>query len=172
MTDEPVDTQSHIEPHRSSGRPSSYSDEIAEKICDGLANGRSLRQICKDEGMPDRGTVLRWEDKNPDFAAKCTRARGWQGEYVFDEIGEIENAVLVGKITPEQAKVVIGSKQWRAGRLAPKRYGVKVTQELHGPDGGPIKHEHEHSGDESFAAIVAALEAAGRAKSSGGSSSS
>jgi hypothetical protein len=29
--------------------------------------------------------------------------------------------------------------QWRASKLAPKKYGDKVQQEVSGPDGGPVQ---------------------------------
>jgi hypothetical protein len=47
---------------RKRGRPSDYTDDIATAICDRLAKGESLRAICATEGMPDKATVLRWED--------------------------------------------------------------------------------------------------------------
>jgi hypothetical protein len=89
--------------------------------------------------MPDRSTVLRWEDEKPDFAAKCARARAWQGDYLFDEMGIIESDVMSGKIDHNQARVVLSSKQWRASKLAPKKYGERVTQEHVGKDDGPIQ---------------------------------
>jgi hypothetical protein len=39
------------------GRPTAYSSEIAERILDGLAHGRTLLDICDDEGMPTSRTV-------------------------------------------------------------------------------------------------------------------
>jgi hypothetical protein len=57
------------------GRPSLYSPEIAEEICERLASGESMRRICQDEHMPGRRTVEGWMDADPDFRAKCARAR-------------------------------------------------------------------------------------------------
>jgi hypothetical protein len=45
---------------RKRGRPSTYSFERAEFICERLAYGESLRQICSDESMPSRRTVFQW----------------------------------------------------------------------------------------------------------------
>jgi hypothetical protein len=41
------------------GRPSHYSAEIADTICNRLAGGESLRAICANAGMPNRATVSR-----------------------------------------------------------------------------------------------------------------
>ena len=49
------------------GRPSHYSAEIADTICDRLAGGESLRAICADAGMPDRATVCRWLARYEEF---------------------------------------------------------------------------------------------------------
>jgi len=42
------------------GRPPNFSAEIAEAICDRLAEGESLRAICADAGMLGKATVFRW----------------------------------------------------------------------------------------------------------------
>jgi len=39
------------------GRPTSYNDKMAEKICSLIAEGSSLRSICKRNEMPDKATV-------------------------------------------------------------------------------------------------------------------
>lgn len=111
---------------RGPGRPSKFTPQLADEICRRLSEGQGLRTICLDKRMPDRGTVLRWEEQDSDFAAKCARARDYQADWIFDDIANMENGILAGEITPEQGRVVIGSKQWRAGRLAPKRYGDKT----------------------------------------------
>ena len=59
-----------------SGRPSLYTAEIAERILDGLSNGRRLADICGDPGMPSSATVWQWvaEDRQG-FAARYRAAR-------------------------------------------------------------------------------------------------
>lgn len=132
-------------------RPSSYSEEIAERICDGLMDGRSMRQICEDDGMPHRSTVLRWMAENEAFAAKCAHARELQADLMDDKILEVAEAC-----TPASApadKVKIAAYQWRASKLAPKKYGDKVQHVGGGPDDAPIRHAVELT-DEQLAAIA------------------
>ena len=45
---------------RTKGRPSLYTKALAAKICLRLAEGETLRSICRDKAMPDKATVLRW----------------------------------------------------------------------------------------------------------------
>jgi hypothetical protein len=121
------------------GRPSLYSEELADLICEDLGNGKSLREICKAEGMPDRSTVLRWMQTNEAFATKCARTReGPQAEHVVDEIVEVEKGALAGTITSDIARVLISSKQWRASKLAPKKYGEKLETTVKGDPDNPL----------------------------------
>jgi hypothetical protein len=122
------------------GRPSKYSDELADIICERLMDGKSLREICRDDdAMPHRITVIRWMAADPAFATKCAYAREEQGDYMDDLILETANAC-----TPETAaadRVKIAAYQWRAAKLRPKKYGDNSKHTLSGPDDGPIKVE-------------------------------
>ena len=111
-------------------RPSSYSDEIADMICERLMDGDSLVKICADDDMPHRRTVIRWMAANEDFATRCARAREAQADYMDDLILEVAN-----ESTPETAasdRVKISAYQWRASKLAPKRYGDKLGLDVQG----------------------------------------
>lgn len=107
-------------------RPSSFTEEIAQRVIDGLADGQSLRKVCSADDMPHRSTVMRWMDENADFAAKCARAREVGTDGIHDDMEDIEDRTLSGEIDPRVANVVLSSKQWRASKLAPKKWGTKV----------------------------------------------
>jgi len=113
-----------------------YSDELAERICEQLADGQSLRAICAADGMPDRTTVMRWQASNPEFATKCARAREAQADHLFEGMAEIESGVLSGAVDAQAARVVLSSQQWRASKLRPKVYGDKTT--LSGDADNPV----------------------------------
>lgn len=42
------------------GRPSIYTPDILDRICERLSNGEAMRSICASADMPDRSTVQRW----------------------------------------------------------------------------------------------------------------
>tara|TARA_R110000851_G_scaffold113742_1_gene238560 strand:- start:45 stop:680 length:636 start_codon:yes stop_codon:yes gene_type:complete len=48
----------------STGRPSIYTEEIADEILYQVMCGKSIRTICSAEGMPERRTVLLWKANN------------------------------------------------------------------------------------------------------------
>jgi hypothetical protein len=97
-----------------------------------------MRKICADADMPDRRTVERWMKADPEFAARCARAREEQAEAHHEEMDDIEAKTLAGTLNPQAASVVLANKRWRMEKLKPKVYGAKIQQELSGPDGGPI----------------------------------
>lgn len=103
------------------------SPEMEQTILERLMDGDSLRRICQEDGMPDRTTVLRWAESDDEFAAKYARARVIQAHTVNDDMQELEDKVLSGEVEPGAARVILGSKQWRAAKLLPKVYGEKVA---------------------------------------------
>jgi hypothetical protein len=116
-----------------------YSEDLAYEICNRLAEGESIRQICRDDHMPSRVTVFRWQNEKPEFVANIMRAREGQADCLHDDMADIEGEVRSGSLDPQAARVIIWSKQWRAGKLAPKKYGDKSAVEVSGKDGGPIE---------------------------------
>lgn len=118
------------------GRPSDFSQEIADTICERLIDGESLRKICAGDDMPNRSTVLRWMDADEAFAAKCARAREIQADSLFDQMQDIADEGNADDV--QRAKLRVSTLQWRASKLAPKKYGDKTTTEHTGADGGPI----------------------------------
>lgn len=121
------------------GRPTLYSEKLVDEICNRLSNDESLRNICSDPSMPERVTVMRWLTKYPDFVAKYMRARDTQADNVFEDMSNIEQRVLDGELDPNAARVALWSKQWRASKLAPKKYNDKTM--IVGGDGGAVKIE-------------------------------
>lgn len=105
-------------------RPSSYSSEIAERIIEGLLDGKSLRRICEADDMPHRATILRWMGDDDEFATKCARAREMQADLMDDLI--LETADASKPETAASDRVKIAAYQWRAAKLQPKKYGDKL----------------------------------------------
>jgi hypothetical protein len=64
------------------GRPSTFTQAIADEICERLGNGEPLAQICRDDHMPGLTTVYDWQNGREEFSASIARAR----EAGFDQI--------------------------------------------------------------------------------------
>ncbi|MDK4688510.1 hypothetical protein [Kingella negevensis] len=109
------------------GRPSIYTDELAKEICKRIADGESLRAICRDEHMPHRDTVRTWLNESSKFSAQYARARELQADYFVDEIIEIaDNANAESSVEVQKAKLRIDTRKWAAEKLSSKAYGAKV----------------------------------------------
>lgn len=120
---------------RKIGRPSKYSDELAEKICEKIANGRSLRSICAEDGMPPMKTIYRWLEANEEFRHQYARARDKQADYFAEEIIEIADSAEAESAAVSKAKLQIDARKWAASKIAPKKYGDKQEIDVKSSDG-------------------------------------
>jgi hypothetical protein len=121
---------------------STYSAAIATKICEMLVEGKSLRQICEEPGMPNKATVLRWlaDEKKSDFRDQYARAREMQAEAMAEEIIEIADdgrndwmEVLskdgenvgwrVNGEAVQRSRLRVDARKWLMSKLLPKKYG-------------------------------------------------
>jgi hypothetical protein len=100
---------------------------VAGRIFERLANGESLLAICRDPAMPGRTTVLGWIERDPAFAAAYARARDHQADALDDEMAEVMSDVKAGRMDPAAARVWLSGAQWRAAKLAPRRYGDSLN---------------------------------------------
>lgn len=115
------------------GRPSKYTQAIADEICERLAQGESLRAICRDEHMPPEVTVRRWvvQDVNG-IAAQYTRARDMGLDTTAEECREIADE---GSGDVARDRLRFDERRWYLSKLAPKRYGDKQQVEHSGSVG-------------------------------------
>jgi hypothetical protein len=118
-----------------SGRPSSYTDAIAEAICEMLAEGMPMRAICRREGMPSQAAVYRWLENNEAFRERYVRAREVQAHVIAEQaLAEAERAE-----DAQLGRLAFDARRWFAGKVLPKVYGDRHQHEHSGPGGGPIK---------------------------------
>lgn len=106
------------------GRPSIYSEEITDDLCEQLAQGKTLGQVCEAERMPSLRSVYSWLETNEDFLHKYTRARGRQAAHYADEIITIADNCTDAAI----ARLQVDARKWHASKTAPKKYGDKIEQ--------------------------------------------
>lgn len=108
---------------RLSGRSTLYRESLAEQILARLAQGESLRAICRADGMPDESTVRLWaiEDR-AGFAPRYARARDLGLDALADVLLEIPD------IAPDAAsgRLRFEVLRWYLSKLAPKRYGERL----------------------------------------------
>ena len=130
-----------------------YTQDIADTICKRIAEGESLRSICADDSMPCRFTVLKWLKDIDGFSIQYAQARESQMELLGAEILEIAEETPMMTITfgesgektcidnagIQRNRLRVDTRKWLMSKLAPKKYGDRVTQEVTGKDGGPVE---------------------------------
>lgn len=112
-------------------------NEIFSQIMSHIINGRSLRTILKDHGMPSPETFYRWLNDDDKKAKHYARACEYRADAIFDEIIEIadesERDTIVhddGRETANsewinRSRLRVDARKWIASKLAPKKYGDK-----------------------------------------------
>jgi hypothetical protein len=107
-----------------------YDDATKNAMVDSLLvqieAGKSMREVCRMDGMPDHTTVIRWMRDDASLATRYARARMAQADVLFDRMEAVEEAVSAGTMDSHAARVVLDSMRWRASKLAPKVYGDRL----------------------------------------------
>lgn len=117
---------------KKAGRPSSYTEETGNAICERLMSGESLRSICSDEAMPEKPTVLRWLRDIEQFRTQYTIAREVQMELMAEEILSIsdddsgDDTPFTGVNHVNRHRLMVDTRKWIMSKLAPKKYGDKL----------------------------------------------
>lgn len=118
-------------------RPNPLDEGILDRICDGLVEGHSIKKVCEPDDMPHWTMVYRTMAKDPAFANEIARAREAQQEVIADDI--VDKADKATEKDYNSVKLQIWARQWRAAKLAPKKYGDKQVTEVTGANGGPLQ---------------------------------
>ena len=106
------------------------TQQLENEILTALENGEGLNAWCKAENRPSRSTVLKWQRENLEFQTKCAHAREAAGELAAEKHNEVIDGCLSGQVPADIAGRVLSGLQWRASKLASKKYGEKVGLDL------------------------------------------
>lgn len=125
------------------GRPSIFTKELGDKICERIALGESIRTICKEEEMPSAVSIYNWllDDDKKEFFKKYARAKDAQAELMFDELLEIADdgsndwmtktfgdteIEVENKEVVNRSKLRVDTRKWYLSKVLPKKYGDKL----------------------------------------------
>lgn len=123
------------------GRPSDYTQDLADRICEQLAEGTSLRTVCLSEDMPSARTVFRWLRTHEDFCQQYARAKEESADAMSEDILDIADdgtndwmTITKGKDTYEvpnqevlqRSRLRVDTRKWIMSKMKPKKYGDKL----------------------------------------------
>jgi hypothetical protein len=133
------------------GRPSIYTPELAAYICAQIAEGKSVRTICLPDDMPHMTTIFEWIANRPEFSKQYAYARDMQADKMAEETIQIADDGLNDTYLDDdgnkrtdhdviaRSRLRVDARKWYASKLAPKKYGDRITQEHTGAGGGAIE---------------------------------
>jgi Bacteriophage Sf6, terminase small subunit-like len=141
------------------GRPTLYTPELADEICDVVAtNSCGISTLCEQNPhWPAKTNLYIWLRKYPDFRNKYTQAKEDQVEtYVelMQEVLEEEHHYIDEngnkRVDVGLLRVKIDVIKWQAGKLKAKKYGDKLETLQLDKDSELHKSvmEHKHRLDE------------------------
>lgn len=125
------------------GRPTTYSEELANKFFAKLKLGKSVKTICRSDDMPSKGTIFNWLTDVDGFLDKYELNKRIGIEALMDEAIDIaddgtndfmEDEYMKGK-TPgyqlngeniQRSKLRVDTRLKIAAKLIPKKYGDKL----------------------------------------------
>ena len=128
------------------GRPTDYSLEITDLICERLASGESMRAISRDEDMPCMSTLFLWLRTHEEFSEQYAKAKEESADALVEDMldiadNQVSQPLLVngepveidGKLIEvrdgpavQHAKLRVDTRKWAASKLKPKKYGDRL----------------------------------------------
>lgn len=137
----------------SGGRPSTYTQELADKICEELALGKSMRTVTEPEDMPAMSSVFKWLRENKQFSEQYEIAKQESADAMAEELLYISDTPVMGEIKTIKAngdieikqdemlghrRLQVDSRKWLMSKMKPKKYGDKIDVTSGGEKIAPV----------------------------------
>lgn len=125
------------------GRPTDYSEELADEFARRVASGRSVLSVCGDLDMPSDTTVYRWRQEKTEFRDKLAYAREDRLEAYADQMHALGSRVIEEvDLDPQRVNAAVNAID-KAARLQAPKQRIEMT----GKDGGAIEVEDKSAYD-------------------------
>lgn len=128
------------------GRPTDYTSELSDSVCQRLASGESMRSVSRDDAMPAMTTLFRWLREKDDFRQQYEKAKEESADALVEDMLDIADNQVSQPVLVEGKPVMMGDKpvmvrdgpsvqharlrvdtrKWAASKLKPKKYGEKL----------------------------------------------
>lgn len=123
------------------GRPEIYTQELADRVCEKIAEGYSMRTVCAPDDMPGLTTVFKWLRTNDEFAKQYARATEERTEAMSEDILDIaddgsndlmtiqkgkEIYTVENKEVTNRSRLRVDTRKWLMAKMKPKKYGDKL----------------------------------------------
>ena len=108
------------------GQPTAFTQAKADYICQRLAIGEPLSQICQSERLPTIATVYNWQATRPDFFDASLRAKEQGTHCIADDCIKIADD---DELEPHDKRIRIDTRLRLIGMWNRKAYGERQVIE-------------------------------------------
>lgn len=128
------------------------TDDLLEQIFERVAKGESLNKICSEPNMPTRKSFYEWVAQDETVLLRYEFAMIMRADTYAEETIEIADESsndwttdkngysIVDHEAINRSRLRVDARKWYASKLAPKKYGDKVTNEIQGNPEQPVAH--------------------------------
>lgn len=133
------------------GRPTDYTSDLGDIICQGIAKGSSMVRVCEnDDDLPEPRTVYRWLREHTEFRQNYEKAKEDQADRMVEEMLEIaddgsndwmeankpgDEGYKANGEHIQRSRLRLDARKWVASKFKAKKYGDKITTEHTGTIG-------------------------------------
>ena len=124
------------------GRPTDYTKDIADKICEQLAMGISMRTVSRDDSFPAMSTMFKWLREHKEFSEQYEKAKQESTDAMAEDILDIaDNGTndwierenkdgstyeVVNNDAIQRSRLRVDTRKWLMAKMRPKKYGDHI----------------------------------------------
>ena len=98
--------------------------EVRAKILEGIIDGKSLRTIAAEDGMPSVSTIMRWLQDDEEWREQYVRAREAGDDAMAEDIQAIADRT---DLDANDKRIRVDARKWLLSKRQPKKYGDATT---------------------------------------------
>jgi len=109
------------------GRPSEYSEEEGQQICEWIQDGESLQKYCEVTNRKP-ATIYRWLMRDEKFRAAYAHAMENRADTLVDQmLGIADGCLPTSMEAVKKAELQINTRKWCAERMRPSKWGLQQS---------------------------------------------
>jgi hypothetical protein len=117
--------------------------EVIERLLGGIADGKTLRALCREDGMPNWRTVYDWIEADAELAAQVARARELGFDAIAEDVFDIADGTRASSEHVQLSKMRIDTRLKLLACWSPKKYGNKQDVSIGNKEGETLKVENK-----------------------------
>jgi hypothetical protein len=120
------------------GRPTKYTPQLADEICDAIASSELglAHLVAAHPHWPERQNIFLWIRKYPEFRDKYAKAKEDQTDVCVEYMQEVMNEphkledpeTGLYRVDVPMLRLKMDTMKWHASKLKPKKFGDSVQQ--------------------------------------------